>query len=130
MNNPFEGKEIWFLTGSQDLYGEDTLAQVTEQSAQIVALLNEGGQIPARVVLKGTMKDRDAIRHVAREANANPACLGIIAWMHTFSPAKMWIVGLDALAKPLLHLHTQANLALRSEEHTSELQSRGHLVCR
>jgi len=112
MNNPFEGKEIWFLTGSQDLYGEDTLAQVTEQSAQIVALLNEGGQIPARVVLKGTMKDRDAIRHVAREANANPACLGVIAWMHTFSPAKMWIVGLDALAKPLLHLHTQANLAL------------------
>src|SRR5690625_7464436 len=66
------------------------------------------------------MKDRDAIRHVAREANANPACLGVIAWMHTFSPAKMWIVGLEALAKPLLHLHTQANVALpwstRSEE--------------
>ncbi|WP_324649893.1 L-arabinose isomerase [Georgenia sp. H159] len=112
MHNPFEGKEIWFLTGSQDLYGEDTLAQVAGQSAQIVAQLNEGSQIPVRVVLKGTMKDRDAIRDAARAVNADPSCLGVIAWMHTFSPAKMWIVGLDALDKPMLHLHTQANLAL------------------
>ncbi|PYF99307.1 L-arabinose isomerase [Georgenia satyanarayanai] len=112
MDNPFEGKEIWFLTGSQDLYGEDTLAQVAEQSAQIVATLDEAAQIPVRIVLKGTMKDRDAIRETARAANADPSCLGVIVWMHTFSPAKMWILGLDALDKPILHLHTQANLAL------------------
>ncbi|HLV03841.1 MAG TPA: L-arabinose isomerase, partial [Actinomycetaceae bacterium] len=112
MDNPFEGKEIWFLTGSQDLYGEDTLAQVAEQSAQIVATLNEAEQIPVRIVLKGTMKDRDTIRDTARAANADPRCLGVVVWMHTFSPAKMWILGLDALDKPILHLHTQANLAL------------------
>ncbi|MEE6273926.1 L-arabinose isomerase [Georgenia wangjunii] len=112
MNNPFEGKEIWFLTGSQDLYGEDTLAQVAEQSAQIVSQLDDAGEIPVRVVLKGTMKDRDAIRQAALAANADPACLGLVVWMHTFSPAKMWIVGLDALTKPMLHLHTQANVAL------------------
>src|SRR5699024_3726051 len=114
MNNPFEGKEIWFLTGSQDLYGEDTLAQVAEQSAQIVAELDGAGEIPVRVVLKGTMKDRDAIRQAALAANADPVCLGLVVWMHTFSPAKMWIVGLDALTKPMLHLHTQANVALSS----------------
>ena len=112
MDNPFEGKEIWFLTGSQDLYGEDTLAQVAEQSAQIVATLNEAEQIPVRIVLKGTMKDRDTIRETARAANADPRCLGVVVWMHTFSPAKMWIAGLDALTKPLLHLHTQANVDL------------------
>ncbi|MFC4554495.1 L-arabinose isomerase [Georgenia faecalis] len=112
MKNPFEAKEIWFLTGSQDLYGDDTLAQVAEQSAEIVAALNDAGDIPLRVVLKGTMKDRDAIRRTALEANADPACVGVVAWMHTFSPAKMWILGLEALAKPFLHLHTQANVAL------------------
>ncbi|HLV04817.1 L-arabinose isomerase [uncultured Georgenia sp.] len=112
MNNPFEGKEIWFLTGSQDLYGEETLAQVAQQSAQIVAQLDGAEEIPVRVVHKGTMKDRDAIRRAALEANSDPRCLGVIVWMHTFSPAKMWILGLEALTKPMLHLHTQANVAL------------------
>ena len=112
MNNPFEGKEIWFLTGSQDLYGEKTLAQVAQQSAQIVAQLDGAEEIPVRVVHKGTMKDRDAIRRAALEANSDPRCLGVIVWMHTFSPAKMWILGLEALTKPMLHLHTQANVAL------------------
>jgi len=112
VNNPFEGKEIWFLTGSQDLYGEETLAQVAQQSAQIVAQLDGAEEIPVRVVHKGTMKDRDAIRRAALEANSDPRCLGVIVWMHTFSPAKMWILGLEALTKPMLHLHTQANVAL------------------
>ncbi len=112
MTTPFDAKEIWFLTGSQDLYGPETLDQVAAQSADIVAQLDGSAEIPVRVVLKDTMKDRDAIRQAALAANADPNCLGVIAWMHTFSPAKMWIVGLEALAKPLLHLHTQANVAL------------------
>ena len=112
MNNPFEGKEIWFLTGSQDLYGEETLNQVADQSAQIVAQLDGADEIPVRIVFKGTMKDRDAIRRTALEANSDERCLGVVVWMHTFSPAKMWIVGLEALTKPMLHLHTQANAAL------------------
>ena len=112
MTTSLDAKEIWFLTGSQDLYGPETLDQVAAQSAQIVAQLDGSAEIPVRVVLKDTMKDRDAIRQAALAANADPNCLGVIAWMHTFSPAKMWIVGLEALAKPLLHLHTQANVAL------------------
>ena len=112
MSKPYGEREIWFLTGSQDLYGEETLAQVAEQAAQIVATLDGAEAIPVRIVDKGTLKDRDAIRRAALEANADPACLGVIAWMHTFSPAKMWISGLDALRKPLLHLHTQADAAL------------------
>ncbi len=112
MDNPFAGKEIWFFTGSQDLYGADTLAQVAEQSARIVAQLEGGGEVPVRVVRHDTLTDRDTIRRAALAANADPRCLGVIAWMHTFSPAKMWIVGLEALRKPLLHLHTQANQAL------------------
>jgi L-arabinose isomerase len=112
MNDPFEGKEIWFLTGSQDLYGEDTLAQVAEQSRAVAAALDQAAGVPVRVVWKPVLKDRDAIRRAALDANADEACLGVITWMHTFSPAKMWILGLDALAKPMLHLHTQANVAL------------------
>ncbi|OYN98783.1 L-arabinose isomerase [Enemella evansiae] len=112
MQNPFQGKEIWFLTGSQDLYGEDTLRQVAEQSKAIVAQLDEAPEIPIRVVWKPTLKDRDAIRRTMLDANSDDACVGVITWMHTFSPAKMWIGGLAALAKPLLHLHTQAAVEL------------------
>jgi len=112
MNTPLDGKEIWFLTGSQDLYGEDTLAQVAEQSRQVAATLDAAADVPVRIVWKPVLKDRDAIRRAALEANADESCLGVIVWMHTFSPAKMWILGLDALTKPLLHLHTQANVAL------------------
>ncbi|MBB3728058.1 L-arabinose isomerase [Nonomuraea dietziae] len=97
---------IWFLTGSQGLYGEDTLRQVAEQSRQIAA------QLPVEVEWKPVLTDAAAIRRVMLEANADDDCAGVIAWMHTFSPAKMWIAGLDALRKPLLHLHTQANVAL------------------
>ncbi|GAA3471262.1 L-arabinose isomerase [Nonomuraea roseola] len=97
---------IWFLTGSQGLYGEDTLRQVAEQSRQIAV------QLPVEVEWKPVLTDAAAIRRVMLEANADDDCAGVIAWMHTFSPAKMWIAGLDALRKPLLHLHTQANVAL------------------
>jgi L-arabinose isomerase len=112
MRDPFEGKEIWFLTGSQDLYGEDTLRQVADQSRGVAACLDDAADVPVRIVWKPVLKDRDAIRRAALEANADDGCLGVIAWMHTFSPAKMWILGLDTLRKPLLHLHTQANVEL------------------
>lgn len=110
--DPYAGRSVWFLTGSQDLYGEETLAQVAEQSQQVAGLLDEAEEVPARVEWKPVLKEREAIRRAALEANADPDCLGVIVWMHTFSPAKMWIAGLEALAKPLLHFHTQANKAL------------------
>ncbi|ROO85763.1 L-arabinose isomerase [Actinocorallia herbida] len=103
-------REVWFLTGSQGLYGEDTLRQVAEQSREISDRLAEG--LPVRVKWLPVLTDASAIRRVCLEANADDSCVGLIAWMHTFSPAKMWIAGLDALSKPLLHLHTQANVAL------------------
>jgi len=104
--------QIWFLTGSQHLYGPETLDQVASQSQQIQQLLTSTGGISAEIISKPVLTDSSAIRTVMLEANADPACLGVIAWMHTFSPAKMWITGLDALRKPLLHLHTQLNQAL------------------
>lgn len=103
--------EVWFLTGSQGLYGEDTLRQVAEQSRQIAARLDESPDIPVRVVWKPVLTSSADILAACRDAAAQGA-VGVIAWMHTFSPAKMWISGLDALRTPLLHLHTQANVAL------------------
>jgi L-arabinose isomerase len=100
--------EVWFLTGSQGLYGEDTLAQVAEQSKAISARLD----LPVTVVWKPVLTDSEAIRRTALDANSDDRVIGVIAWMHTFSPAKMWITGLDLLRKPLLHLHTQANVEL------------------
>jgi L-arabinose isomerase len=108
----FEGQQVWFLTGSQNLYGEETLRQVAEQSQRVAEALDTGDEVPVRVVWKPVLKDAAAIRRIMGEANEDPACLGVITWMHTFSPAKMWITGLDALRKPLLHLHTQADAAL------------------
>ncbi|MFF7363626.1 L-arabinose isomerase [Streptomyces sp. NPDC008125] len=105
-------REIWFLTGSQGLYGEETLRQVAEQSGTIAATLADSAALPARIVWKPVLTDSAAIRAICLEANTDERCIGLIAWMHTFSPAKMWISGLDALRKPLLHLHTQANVAL------------------
>ncbi|MGP6205027.1 L-arabinose isomerase [Microbacterium sp. F2] len=107
--NTFATREVWFVTGSQNLYGEETLRQVAEQSQTVAAGLSE---LPIRVVWKPVLKDADSIRRLALEVNARDEVIGIIAWMHTFSPAKMWIGGLDALQKPLLHLHTQANVEL------------------
>ena len=109
MKSSFEGREVWFLTGSQGLYGEDTLAQVAQQSQGVVEKLNASGDIPVRIVWKPTLTDSDAIRRAILDANSRDDVLGVIAWMHTFSPAKMWIAGLNVLAKPLLHLNTQDN---------------------
>ncbi|HTF41208.1 MAG TPA: L-arabinose isomerase [Propionibacteriaceae bacterium] len=102
----------WFLTGSQGLYGPETLQQVERQSQEIVNQLNGSGQLPLHVQWQPVLTDAEAIHRVMLEANADLDCLGVIAWMHTFSPAKMWITGLNALQTPLLHLHTQANVSL------------------
>ena len=99
--------EIWFLTGSQHLYGPETLKQVAANSQAIAGGLGE--KLPLPVVFKPVLTTPDAIRATILEANANPDCAGLILWMHTFSPAKMWIGGLSALRKPFLHLHTQFN---------------------
>jgi L-arabinose isomerase len=104
--------EVWFLTGSQDLYGEDTLRQVAEQSQQVVDTLNASSDIPVTIVWKPVLKSSDAIRRAMLDATTDDTVVGVIAWMHTFSPAKMWIHGLDSLRKPFLHLHTQANVEL------------------
>jgi L-arabinose isomerase len=112
MNASFPRAQIWFVTGSVDLYGDDSLRLVDEHSASIVAALNQGGQIPVRLTSKPVVAGRDAIRRVMLDANGADDCIGVITWMHTFSPAKMWIGGLSALQKPLLHLHTQFNQKL------------------
>ena len=104
--------EVWFLTGSQGLYGEDTLAQVASQSREIAGILGASADIPVSIVWKPVLTDSESIKRRFLEANADDSVVGVIAWMHTFSPAKMWIRGLDALQKPLLHLHTQANVEL------------------
>ena len=101
--------EAWFVTGSQHLYGEETLRQVAEHSQTIARALDEDAHIPVRVVCKPTVKTPEEILRLCQEANTAPNCIGIIAWMHTFSPAKMWIGGLKTLKKPLVHLHTQFN---------------------
>jgi L-arabinose isomerase len=104
--------EVWFLTGSQGLYGEETLRQVASQSQEIAREIGASSSIPVTIVWKPVLTDSESIKRLFLEANANDTVVGVIAWMHTFSPAKMWIRGLDALQKPLLHLHTQANVEL------------------
>ncbi|MEO8414635.1 MAG: L-arabinose isomerase [Ginsengibacter sp.] len=101
--------EVWFATGSQHLYGEETLQKVAEHSQVIAKSFNEAAQLPVTVVYKPTVKTPEEIYALCQDANANSNCIGIIAWMHTFSPAKMWIGGLKILQKPLCHLHTQFN---------------------
>jgi len=101
--------DLWFITGSQHLYGPDTLDQVARDSRAIVDGLNAGGAIPYRIVWKPTVTTAEDISAVLEAATADPRCAGVITWMHTFSPAKMWIRGLSVLARPLLQLHTQFN---------------------
>jgi len=105
-------REIWFVTGSQGLYGEETLRQVASQSRAIAAALDAAPGVAVQVTWKPVLTEPDAIRRLCLDATADDGCIGLIAWMHTFSPAKMWIAGLGALGKPLLHLHTQANVVL------------------
>ncbi|MGZ6268318.1 MAG: L-arabinose isomerase family protein, partial [Candidatus Limnocylindrales bacterium] len=106
---PLGQYEVWFLTGSQDLYGDETLRQVAENSRLLAAALDSAPAIPVRVVVRPVVKSPDGIAQACMEASSTDACVGVIAWMHTFSPARMWIAGLQALQKPLLHLHTQFN---------------------
>ena len=101
--------EIWFVTGSQHLYGPETLKQVAVHSQAIAQALDACSEIPTKVVFKPVLTDPAAIRDLCIEANSSKKCAGLILWMHTFSPAKMWIGGLTQLRKPLAHLHTQYN---------------------
>src|SRR5262245_42816830 len=101
--------EIWFVTGSQHLYGPETLEQVAKDSQAIVKGLNAAGAVPYPIVWKPTVKSAEEISTTLEGATADPACAGVITWMHTFSPAKMWIRALSVLKKPLLQFHTQFN---------------------
>jgi L-arabinose isomerase len=101
--------EVWFITGSQFLYGEETLKQVAVHSQQIAATLNASANLSVSVVFKPVLKTPEEIYQICQDANVAKNCIGVVAWMHTFSPAKMWIGGLKILKKPLLHLHTQFN---------------------
>jgi len=101
--------EVWFVTGSQHLYGEEVLKQVALHSKKIAASFNDAANIPVQVKFKPVVKSPEEIFAVCQEASTAANCIGIIAWMHTFSPAKMWIGGLKILQKPMLHLHTQFN---------------------
>lgn len=101
--------EAWFVTGSQHLYGEETLKQVELDSREIAAALDRSSEIAVRIVFKPVLITPEAILALCREANNAENCIGLIAWMHTFSPAKMWIGGLKSLSKPFMHLHTQFN---------------------
>jgi L-arabinose isomerase len=112
MNVTDERPTCWFLTGSQALYGEETLRQVEDQSRRIVAMLDDAGDLPVRVEWRPVLTDADAIRRACLDATGTDSCVGVLTWMHTFSPAKSWIAGLAALQKPLLHLHTQINQSL------------------
>ncbi|NAW88442.1 L-arabinose isomerase [Photobacterium halotolerans] len=112
----FSDKYVWFVTGSQHLYGPAVLDSVAQNSQQIVHSLNQSPAISVPVINKGTVKTPDDILAVCRLANNDPDCVGLVLWMHTFSPAKMWIAGLSQLSKPFLHLHTQFNAALPWDE--------------
>src|ERR1039458_1177853 len=102
-----EQLEVWFVTGSQSLYGPKTLKQVAANSHEVASGLDDAASIPVRIVFKPVMKTPAEITSLCQEANIAPNCVGLVTWCHTFSPSKMWINGLKLLRKPLLHLHTQ-----------------------
>lgn len=109
MKNPFTRLDVWFVTGSQHLYGPGPLQQVQSNSDQVVAGLAAGGELPVSLVCKPVVTTAEEITAVCRAANVSDSCIGLVFWMHTFSPARMWIQGLKELRKPFLHLHTQFN---------------------
>ena len=109
MNN-LKNNQIWFITGSQHLYGEAILKKVDEHSKRIAGQLSINEHVPVSVIYKPVVKSAEEIYEICQQANISQECIGIIAWMHTFSPAKMWIRGLSVLNKPLLHFHTQYNV--------------------
>ena len=106
---PQKDFEIWFVTGSQHLYGPETLKLVANHSQIMAEGFNNSPHIPVSVVYKPVLTTSDSIRELCLEANSSRTCIGLITWMHTFSPAKMWIAGLNLLKKPFVHLHTQFN---------------------
>ena len=108
----FANFELWFVTGSQHLYGPETLKRVQEHATEIARALGESPHVPIQVVCKPVMTDSESILRTCQAASSSSQCVGIITWMHTFSPARMWIAGLRSLSKPLLHLHTQYNQEL------------------
>jgi len=105
----FKEYEVWFITGSQHLYGPETLAQVADDAQKIVQGLNNSDQLAVKLVWKPTLKTSEEVNRLMRDANADDKCIGLVTWMHTFSPAKMWITGLGELSKPFCQLHTQYN---------------------
>ena len=109
MAKAFDNFEIWWITGAQLLYGGDAVVQVDAHSKEMVAGLNQSGNIPVKVVYKGTANSSKEVENLMKAANNEEKCIGVITWMHTFSPAKMWIHGLQQLKKPLLNFHTQYN---------------------
>ena len=108
----FKALEVWFVTGSQHLYGEEALAEVAKHSEEMAKGLAATPELPVKVVFKPVMTTPDSMLSLCREANNTKGCIGLILWMHTFSPVKMWIAGLKALTKPFVHLHTQYNREL------------------
>ncbi len=109
MTDPFAQQEIWYLTGSQHLYGPEALKQVAKNSTEVVEALNKSGRLPIKLVFKPVLTTPEEIRATCIAASSTANCVGVVLWMHTFSPAKMWIAGLRSLTKPILHLHTQFN---------------------
>jgi len=109
---PFEGSEVWFIAGSQEMYGAAVLERVGADAREIAAALAQAEEVPVRVVLREVATSSESIRRACLAASAADECAGVILWMHTFSPARMWIAGLSALRKPVLHLHTQWGRAL------------------
>ncbi len=107
MESELKTLEVWFVTGSQHLYGDEALAQVAANSQQVVDGLNAPQNLPIRLVFKPVLTTPESITNLCLEANSTANCIGLVCWMHTFSPAKMWIAGLRALIKPMVHLHTQ-----------------------
>ncbi len=107
-----EGRELWFAAGAQDLYGPEVLRTVAEHGREVAAALDASPDIPTQVRDRGVVVSHESIRRLCLDASADDTCVGLVVWMHTFSPAKMWIAGLSALQKPLLHLHTQFNREL------------------
>ncbi len=105
----FKEYEVWFVTGSQSMYGEKTLKQVAEDLQKIAAGMDASGKLPVKLVFKPVVTSSQAILDMCVDANNSRECIGLVTWMHTFSPAQMWIAGLKALQKPFLHLHTQFN---------------------
>ena len=109
MNIDLSNNEVWFVTGSQHLYGSETLNQVAKDAIEIASVYDANTSIPVKIIFKPTVKSAEEILALCKEANYDDNCVALITWMHTFSPAKMWISGLSALQKPFLHLHTQFN---------------------